>query len=57
MEMYEFITTAFGSVAGAVAAYMAIRENIATLTARVNSLEKVSDNTVRRVDELYTGGK
>lgn len=64
MDWSSFIPQALGAAAGALAAYMAIREDIATLKAQVTALKEDNaqaharaDHAHARIDSILGRGK
>lgn len=53
MDWSSFIPQALGAAAGALAAYMAIREDIATLKAQVTALQKDNEQAHARADHAH----
>lgn len=53
MEWGSFVPQALGAAAGALAAYMAIREDIATLKAQVIALQKDNEQAHARADHAH----
>lgn len=53
MDWGSFIPQALGAAAGALAAYMAIREDIATLKAQVAALKEDNTQAHARADAAH----
>lgn len=53
MEWGSFVPQALGAGAGALAAYLAIREDIATLKAQVIALQKDNEQAHARADHAH----
>jgi hypothetical protein len=52
MDMTAIIQSIIGAAIGALAAYVAIRSDLAALKARMDNVEKSSDQAHSRIDTL-----
>lgn len=56
-SMQEFITPLLGAVGGAMAAYVAIRSDLASLKARVTNIESATSRAHERIDNVLGSRK
>jgi hypothetical protein len=56
-SLMEILTNLVGPLLGGIAAYVAIRSDLAALTARMSNVEKTADSAHERIDSFWRGNK